>query len=194
MPLRVLQEREVIRVGGNEKVKLDIRLLVATHKNLAEEVKKGNFREDLYYRVIGLPIDLPPLRERGNDVLILAKFFVDEFAKDNKLEPLSITQEARDKLMEYYFPGNIRELKAMMELASVMCSNNEITAADINFNSTKKEEFFTMEQKTLRQYTCDIIKYFLKKYDDDVLTVAEKLDIGKSTIYKMIQQKEIVLE
>lgn len=192
--LRVLQEREVIRVGGNEKVKLDIRLLVATHKNLAEEVKKGNFREDLYYRVIGLPIELPPLRERGNDVLILAKFFVDEFAKDNKLEPISITQEARDKLMEYYFPGNIRELKAMMELASVMCSNNEITAADINFNSTKKEEFFTMEQKTLRQYTCDIIKYFLKKYDDDVLTVAEKLDIGKSTIYKMIQQKEIVLE
>ncbi len=192
--LRVLQEREVIRVGGNEKVKLDIRLIVATHKNLADEVKKGNFREDLYYRIIGLPVDLPPLRERGNDILILAKHFTDEFAKDNKLGHVSISSEAKQKLMGYHFPGNIRELKAMMELASVMCTDGEIKADDITFNSTKQGEIFTMEQKTLRQYTCDIIKYFLKKYDDDVMLVAEKLDIGKSTIYKMLQQKEIVLE
>ncbi len=192
--LRVLQEREVIRVGGNESVKLDIRLIVATHKNLAEEVKKGNFREDLYYRVIGLPIELPPLRERGNDVLILAKHFTDEFARDNKLGSITISAAAKDKLMSYPFPGNIRELKAMMELACVMCADGEISADDITFNSTRSSELFTLEQKTLRQYTCDIIKYYLKKYDDDVMLVAEKLDIGKSTIYKMLQQKEIVLE
>ncbi|MEN9568965.1 MAG: Transcriptional regulatory protein ZraR [Bacteroidota bacterium] len=192
--LRVLQEREVIRVGGNEKVKLDIRLIVATHKNLADEVKKGNFREDLYYRIIGLPVELPPLRERGNDVLILAKHFLDEFCKENKLGTVGISKEAKEKLMGYYFPGNIRELKAMMELASVMCSNQEIMADDINFNATQRDDFFTMEQKTLRQYTCDIIKYYLRKYDDDVMMVADKLDIGKSTIYKMIQQREIVLE
>ncbi len=191
--LRVLQEREVVRVGGNEKVKLDIRLIVATHKNLAEEVKKGNFREDLYYRIIGLPIELPPLRDRGNDTLILAKYFTDEFAKDNKLGAVSISSEAKQKLLSYHFPGNIRELKAIMELASVMCTDGEITAEDITFNSTKSDEIFTMEQRTLRQYTCDIIKHFLNKYDDDVLLVAEKLDIGKSTIYKMIQQKEIVM-
>ncbi len=192
--LRVLQEREVIRVGGSETVKLDIRLIVATHKNLAEEVKKGNFREDLYYRIIGLPIELPPLRERGNDVLLLAKHFTDEFSKDNKLGAVSLSSDAKQKLMAYHFPGNIRELKAMMELASVMCTDGEIKPDDITFNSTKQGEIFTMEQKTLRQYTCDIIKYFLKKYDDDVMLVAEKLDIGKSTIYKMLQQKEIVLE
>lgn len=192
--LRVLQEREVIRVGGNESVKLDIRLIVATHKNLAEEVKKGNFREDLYYRVIGLPIDLPPLRDRGNDVLLLAKHFTDEFAKDNKLGTVNISSEAKQKLMGYHFPGNIRELKAIMELAAVMCTDGEIKPDDITFNSTKSGELFTMEQKTLRQYTCDIIKYYLKKYDDDVMLVANKLDIGKSTIYKMLQQKEIVLE
>jgi DNA-binding NtrC family response regulator len=191
--LRVLQEREVVRVGGNEKVKLDIRLIVATHKNLAEEVKKGNFREDLYYRIIGLPIELPPLRDRGNDVLILAKFFTDEFAKDNRLGAVIISSEAKQKLLGYHFPGNIRELKAIMELASVMCTDGEIAAEDITFNSTKSDEIFTLEQKSLRQYTCDIIKHFLHKYDDDVLLVAEKLDIGKSTIYKMIQQKEIVL-
>ena len=192
--LRVLQEREVIRVGGNEKVKLDIRLIIATHKNLADEVKKGNFREDLYYRIIGLPVELPPLRERGNDVLVLAKFFMDEFAKENKLGSINLSKEAKEKLMGYHFPGNIRELKSMLELACVMCSDNEIKEGDITFNSTKNEDFFSMEQKTLRQYTCDIIKYYLKKYDDDVMMVADKLDIGKSTIYKMLQQKEIVLQ
>lgn len=192
--LRVLQEREVIRVGGNETVKLDVRLIVATHKNLADEVKKGNFREDLYYRIIGLPVELPPLRERGNDVLLLAKHFADEFAKDNKLGAVGISSEAKQKLMGYHFPGNIRELKAIMELAAVMCTDGEIKADDITYNSTKSGEVFTMEQKTLRQYTCDIIKYYLKKYDDDVMLVADKLDIGKSTIYKMLQQKEIVLE
>jgi len=191
--LRVLQEREVIRVGGSEKVKLDIRLLVATHKNLSEEVKKGNFREDLYYRVMGLPIELPPLRERGSDVLILAKHFLEEFTKDNKLPAMTLSQEARDKLVRYHFPGNIRELKAMIDLAAVMANEREIQADDITFSATREEDMFSSGQKTLRQYTCDIIRHFLKKYDDDVLTVAEKLDIGKSTIYKMIQQKESVI-
>jgi transcriptional regulator with PAS, ATPase and Fis domain len=191
--LRVLQEREVVRVGGNEQVKLDIRLIVATHKNLADEVKKGNFREDLYYRIIGLPIELPPLRDRGSDVLLLAKYFTDEFAKDNKLGQTNISPEAKQKLMDYHYPGNIRELKAIMELAAVMCTDGEIKPDDITFNSTKTGEVFTLEQKTLRQYTCDIIKYYLRKYDDDVMLVADKLDIGKSTIYKMLQQKEIVL-
>ncbi|MBB3058160.1 sigma-54-dependent transcriptional regulator [Mucilaginibacter gotjawali] len=189
--LRVLQEREVIRVGGNDKIKLDIRLIIATHKNLAEEVKSGNFREDLYYRIMGLPIELPPLRDRGNDVLILAKFFADEFSRQNKLGTITITKDAKDKLMRYQFPGNIRELKAIIDLASVMCDNNEITAGDITFNSIRREEGFAMEKKTLRQYTCDIIKYYLKKNNNDVVATADELDMGKSTIYKMIQSGEI---
>lgn len=189
--LRVLQEREVVRVGGNEVVKLDIRLLIATHKNLAEEVKNGLFREDLYYRIIGLPIELPPLRERGNDILILAKYFADEFAKENKLTPIGITQEAKDKLMRYNYPGNVRELKSIIDLAAVMCDGNEIKADDISYIAAKGPQAFTAEEKTLRQYTCDIIQFFLKKYNNDVIATASKLDIGKSTIYKMIQEKEI---
>ncbi len=191
--LRVLQEREVIRVGGSEKVKLDIRLIVATHKDLAEEVKAGRFREDLFYRIIGLPIELPPLRERGNDILVLAKFFVDEFVKENKMNPLAIGEDAREKLMRYHFPGNVRELKAMIELAAVLCNGREIMAEDISYTSARGDGLFTSEEKTLRQFTCDIIRHFLKKYDNDVIRVADKLDIGKSTIYKMIQQKEIVI-
>jgi len=191
--LRVLQEREVIRVGGNETVKLDVRLLIATNKNLADEVKKGNFREDLYYRIIGLPIELPPLRERGNDVLILAKYFADEFARENKMENINLSQDAKDKLLRYNYPGNVRELKAMMDLAAVMCDGKEITADDISYTSAKGDETFMAEEKTLRDYTCDIIKYYLKKNDNDVIATAVKLDIGKSTIYKMIQQKEIAV-
>jgi two-component system response regulator AtoC len=189
--LRVLQEREVTRVGGNENVSIDIRLIVATHKNLAEEVKKGAFREDLFYRIIGLPIILPPLRQRGNDILILGRFFLEEFCKTNKLGRITITPEATDKLMKYRYPGNVRELKSVMELAAVMCDGTHVTDADIHFTSLANEEDrLTFEEKTLKQYTDDIIAHFLRKYNNNVLQVAEKLDIGKSTIYKMLQDKK----
>ena len=108
--LRVLQEKEVTRVGGNQVIKLDVRIIVATHKNLQEEVKTGKFREDLYYRILGLPIHLPPLRERGQDTIVLAKHFLDSFSKENQLKKFRITAEAQDKLLAYPFPGNVREL------------------------------------------------------------------------------------
>ena len=191
--LRVLQEREVIRVGGNETIKFDARLIIATHKDLADEVKKGNFREDLYYRIIGLPIELPPLRFRGNDILILAKYFLDDFVKQNKMGALSLSKDAKDKLLKYSYPGNVRELKAIIDLAAVMCENNEVREDDIVFKSIKQRDIFMMETKTLRDYTCDIIKYHLQKHNNDVIEVADLLDIGKSTIYKMIKDGEITL-
>jgi two-component system response regulator AtoC len=189
--LRVLQEREVIRVGGNEIVKLDVRLIVATHKNLAEEVKKGNFREDLYFRIMGLPIDLPPLRDRGEDILILSKYFIESFVRENKLGTIHLSQEAKDKILKHSFPGNVRELKTIIDLAVVMCDNNEIKADDITLTSLKKEDVFMGEQKTLREYTCDIVKFYLRKNNDDVIATSKILDIGKSTIYKMKQAGDL---
>jgi two-component system, NtrC family, response regulator AtoC len=191
--LRVLQERELVRVGGNEVVKLDVRIISATHRDMVAEVQAGRFREDLYYRILGLPIELPPLRERGQDILLLAKHFADEGAKVNKLGSIVISSEAKEKLLRYAFPGNIRELKAVIELAVVMSSDGEMKADDLTFSSARSEGSFANEEKTLRQYECDIIRYFLKKYDNDVLMVARKLDVGKSTIYKMIQNKEIII-
>lgn len=188
--LRVLQEREIERVGGNEIIKLDVRLIVATHKNLQEEVDKGNFREDLYYRIVGLPIALPPLRERGNDILILAKHFTDLFAKENKMNALSLSHDAKEKLMKYHYPGNVRELKSMIDLSAVMCDGKEIKAEDINYTSSKANKSFMLEEKTLQEYNIDILKFFLKKYDDIGL-VADKLRIGKSTLYKMIKRGEL---
>lgn len=189
--LRVLQERELQRVGGNERIKLNVRIITATHKNLAEEVRKGNFREDLYYRVIGLPISLPPLRERGQDVLFLAKFFIDEFCKEYGRPPISLTAEAQQKLLQYPFPGNVRELKTVMELAAVLSNGQEIVAADVQFAPVGKTSDFLGEERSLRDYTLAIVRYFLQKYHDNVPLVARKLDIGKSTIYKMIQEGEI---
>ena len=189
--LRVLQEREVIRVGGNEKLTLDVRLIVATHKNLADEVKKGNFREDLYFRIMGLPIELPPLRERGEDILILSKYFIEKFAKENKMGAIHLTPEAKDKLLKHPFPGNVRELKTIIDLAVVMCENNQITADDITLTSLKKDDMLMGSQKTLREYAIDIVKFYLKKNNDDVIAAAKVLDIGKSTIYKMKQAGDL---
>jgi DNA-binding NtrC family response regulator len=93
--------------------------------------------------------------------------------------------------MQYNYPGNVRELKAMVELAVVMSDGKEIRADDISYPATRNDEIYTAVEKPLREYTRDIIKFYLKKYDNDVLLVADKLDIGKSTIYKMLQTKEI---
>lgn len=191
--LRVLQEKELIRLGGTAKVKLDFRLVVATHKNLAEEVKKNNFREDLYYRIVGLPITLPPLRERKEDILLLTQYFLTAYSKENKTSEIKISPAAREKLLGYSYPGNIRELKSVVELSAVMSENNCIEPEDITFLSGNNHDVDTVlnTELTLREYTRLIIRNYLKRYDDNVLLVAEKLDIGKSTIYKMLQTGEI---
>jgi DNA-binding NtrC family response regulator len=188
--LRVLQEREVVRLGGTTKIKFDARLIIATHKDLAQEVKNGTFREDLYYRIIGLSIELPPLRERGNDTLLLAKYFIDLFTKDNKMKPIALPKAAKDKLLKYPFPGNIRELKAVIDLACVMCENNKILPNDLTFSRIHNTDFFLSVEKTLKEYTAEIILHYLKKNRNDVLKTAKKLDIGKSTIYNLIQSSE----
>lgn len=190
--LRVLQEREVTRIGGNAVIKLDVRIIAATHKDLAEEVKGGKFREDLYYRLLGLPIHLPPLRERGNDVILIAKHFLDQFANDNQMRKFKITQEAQEKLLQYPFPGNIRELKSIIELSAVMAEDQEIRAQDISFNSTARMESFLYQEMTMNEFMFRIIRHFLNKYDNNVLEVARKLDIGKSSLYRYLKEMEAV--
>jgi DNA-binding NtrC family response regulator len=189
--LRVIQEREVTRVGGNSIIPIDVRLLVATHKNLADEVKNGNFREDLYYRLLGLPIQLPPLRDRDTDIILLAKHFLSTFCSENDMGDLALSRETQEKLLRYHYPGNIRELKSVIELSAVMCNDNEILPEDINFNSPKSEENFTYQELSLKEYNDRIIDHFLKKYGNNVLKVADILDIGKSTIYRYLKEKTI---
>ncbi len=189
--LRVLQEREFTRVGGNQVIKVDVRLIVATNKDLSEEVHKGNVREDLYYRLLGLPIEMPPLRHRGDDIIVLSKFFLEEFAKENKVPVPILSADASEKLLKYPYPGNVRELKAVIELAAVLSNDNTIHESEITFNSAHGTSDFLIEEDTLQGYERKIIKFYLQKYNNNVLQVAKKLDIGKSTIYRMLKSKEI---
>jgi DNA-binding NtrC family response regulator len=188
--LRVLQEKELTRIGSNQVIKLDVRVIVATHRNLHEEVKAGRFREDLFYRLLGLPIHLPPLRDRGQDILLLAKFFLDQFAKENDMRKFKLGQEAQNKLLNYHYPGNVRELKSVVELAAVMAEENEIQAKDITFNTILDKESFMLKEMTLQEYTYRIIRSYLNKYDNNVVEVAKKLDIGKSSIYRYLKEME----
>jgi DNA-binding NtrC family response regulator len=188
--LRVIQEKEVTRIGGNNTIKLDVRVLVATHRVLAEEVKKGNFREDLYYRILGLPVHLPPLRDRENDVIIIARYFLNEFCKENGIEGLKFSKKAQEKLLNYQYPGNVRELKSIVELAAVLSDGDEIEEEDIKFSSIIEEDNISLQGLTLKEYNFRLIAQMLEKYDANVLTVAKKLDIGKSTIYRYLKEMD----
>lgn len=188
--LRVLQEREVVRVGGNKTIKFDSRIIVATNKNLQEEVKNNNFREDLFFRLFGLQIKIPPLRERGNDVIILANYFIKIFCKENGTETKILSPAARQKLMAYNYPGNVRELKSVVELAVVMNAEKEILPDNIFFANNDFKTELLSEELTLEQYESKIIHHFLKNYDNNALLVAEKLGIGKSTIYRFLNKEK----
>ena len=188
--LRVLQEKEITRIGGNEIIKISPRIVAATHRNLAKEVENGNFREDLYYRLLGLPIPLPPLRDRGNDIILISLKMLEEFCKENQLEAIELSSEAKEKLLQYHYPGNVRELKSIIELGAVMCTENIINADNIVFKSVRQEDSITYENLTLKEYEARIIDHYLQMHDDNVLKVAEVLDIGKSTIYRHLKDKK----
>ncbi len=189
--LRAIQEREITRVGGSLVIRIDVRIITATNKDLQEEVKKGRFREDLYYRLMGLPINMPRLSERENDILILTNHFLKEFCRENNLPKKEFSSGARHKLLSYHFPGNIRELKAVVELAAVMSNNQEIEADDLILSPTSAATDLLGPEMTLKQYEARIIKHFLDKLNNNVILVANKLDIGKSKIYNMIKNGEV---
>ncbi|MDX2284883.1 MAG: sigma-54 dependent transcriptional regulator [Bacteroidia bacterium] len=188
--LRALQEREIVRVGSNKVVKVDVRIVAATNRNLLDEVRQGKFREDLYYRLYGLPIELPPLRERGKDVILLAKFFLDQFCRENELPPYAFTPAAQKKLLAYQYPGNIRELKSVVELAAVMTNSPEIGDEVITFSTYDALPQVMSEELTLKEYTERIIDLYLRRYDHNIKLVADKLDIGVSTLYRLIKERK----
>jgi two-component system response regulator AtoC len=188
--LRVLQEKEITPVGSNKVIKTDCRIIVATNRNLKDEVKKGKFREDLYFRLYGLPIELPPLRERDNDVIILAKYFIESFCKDNDIQEKTLTSEAQRKLLSYNFPGNIRELKSIMDLSVVMSNNTQIDIDDIILSSDDALPEVLRDELTLREYNHRILTTYLKKHDNNINVVAQKLDISPSTIYRMLKEEK----
>lgn len=196
--LRVLQERAVTRVGSSQPVPFDVRLVVATHRNLAAEVEAGRFREDLYYRLLGLPIELPPLRQRGPDILLLAEAFVRTFSQLNKLPERPFSEEARRRLLGYAFPGNVRELKAMVELAAVLADGSHIEANDIPLRTAPSTRAgapssTTLVFPSLREQTLAIMQDSLSALNGDVVAAANRLRVGRSTLYRLIQSGHLQL-
>jgi transcriptional regulator with PAS, ATPase and Fis domain len=186
--LRVLQEREIVRVGGNKSVKINIRLITATNKNLIDEVKKGSFREDLFYRILGLHITVPPLRIRQGDIVLLSETFINEFNIKNKVS-CTLTREAKLKLLKHSYPGNVRELRSVIELACVMSNDNLIRDEDIIFQSINGNALNFNEDKSLNEYRNEIFEYYLNKTGNNIIQVANTLKIGKSTLYNYIKSK-----
>ncbi len=187
--LRVLQEREFERVGGNELVKVDVRVISATNKDLEEEMKKGEFREDLYYRISVFPIKLPPLRERREDIPLLAGHFLQKYAKQEGKSIEGITPDALDLMMAYHWPGNVRELENAMERAMVLASGPEIGAKDLpaavrslgekriyESDNTLASWIEKLEEEALRQA--------LLECEGNISQTAKKLGIGRATIYR----------
>jgi len=188
--LRVLQEKEIVRIGSNKPVKADCRIIAATNKILRDEVKKGRFREDLYYRLLGLPIELPPLRDRASDILILARHFIDSFCNENGLPVKRLSPGAQKKLLNYNFPGNVRELKSLVELAVTLSPNEEIEEDDFAMETAEPVPGLSGADMTLREYEMQILKATLRKCNNDINLTARKLDIGVSTIYRMLKQEK----
>jgi len=187
--LRVLQEREFERVGGSKTIKVNVRLVAATNRNLEEMVKKGDFREDLYYRLNVIPIDLPPLRERGNDIKLLVNFFLERAMKNHK-KLVSLREDAMEQLMAYPWPGNVREMENTIERIVLMGGEN-MGADDMvmllpAFQSKKGESTpadstpvgtISLEGKSLDDLECEAIKSALEKAGGSQTKAADILGI-----------------
>ncbi|MDL1971498.1 MAG: sigma-54 dependent transcriptional regulator [Candidatus Desulfofervidaceae bacterium] len=192
--LRVIQEQRFERVGGTKTIQVDVRIVAATNKNLEEEINKGNFRADLYYRLNVVPIEVPPLRERKEDIPLLVEEFLKEFASEIHLGQKKIDEEALHLLMQYDWPGNVRELKNIIERLVIMTPGEVITAKDIPESIAKRKEhspvdFFSIdnfkEAKTL--FEREYLRKKLKEYNGNISLTAQAIGLERSHLSKKLK-------
>lgn len=185
--LAALQNRKISRVGSNQTVPIDIRLICATNKNLEQMVGDGLFREDLLYRINTIQIEVPPLRERGNDILVLADFFLKKYSSKYNKPGLKINQQAQDKLMKYTWPGNIRELQHTIEKAVILSEGNILKAEDFFMrpviSGRANESDLTLEEMERR-----MINQAIDRNNGNLSAAAEQLGITRQTLYNKIKK------
>jgi two-component system nitrogen regulation response regulator NtrX len=194
--LRILQEQRFERVGGNRTIKVDVRVIVATNKNLEEEIAKGAFRDDLYFRLNVIPIRVPPLRERVDDIPELVSEFLDEFSIDTKEEPRLLSPDAMELLKKYGWPGNVRELKNLIERMAIMCPGETVDAKDIPapFNTSRIEEgklesfvSFDTLKEAREIFEKSFIASKLKQFGGNISKTAEAIGVERSNLHKKIK-------
>lgn len=192
--LRVLQEREFERVGGEKTIEVDVRIIAATNRNLEEEVKKGNFREDLYYRLNVVHIKVPPLRERKEDIELLAIEFLKEFNEEDGKAIKGFSPQARKALMAYSWPGNIRELKNTIESSVVLAKGNTIELEDLNPEIMEKgrEKSVTISlPTTLEDAEKKVILEMIAYSGGNKSKAAESLKIGRKTLHRKLSEWKV---
>ena len=186
--LRVLQEKEVMKVGSTERTKIDVRMIAATNENLEENMKEGKFREDLFYRLHVFPIFLPDLKERREDIPLLAYHFLDIYSKEAKKEIKGISKEAIKLLLEYHWPGNVRELENTIERAVIMTDQDHLLPSD--FPRDLMEGISEMikkgvkDRKSLEDIKSEYIKEILKEVGGNKRIASEILRVNPRTLYR----------
>ncbi|MDD4923475.1 MAG: sigma-54 dependent transcriptional regulator [Dehalococcoidales bacterium] len=188
--LRVLEEQEFTRVGGNDLVKVDVRIISATNKDLKESIAKGKFREDLYYRLNVVNIELPALRQRTEDIPLLAGYFLKKFAAENKKEVSGFAPKVMDFLLKYEWPGNVRELENAIERAVVLARNNVINTDDLPQQTLRSTDLITSKE-SIKDVEKKHIINVLKESGCNYSKAAAILGISRVTLYNKIKVYEI---
>ncbi len=196
--LRVLQEQKIQRVGGSRTINVDVRVIAASNKNLEEEIENGRFREDLFYRLNVLPIDVPPLRQRVDDIPILVDTFLEEFAVINRSKRKEVTPAALEILSKYAWPGNVRELKNLVERLAIMVDTDAIDSKDIpdayNLDACPEPDlagtqFFEVDdlKEARLAFEKEFINLKLAQHQHNVTKTAEAIGVGRSYLHKKIK-------
>lgn len=190
--LRVLEEKVVYRVGGTAAIPVDTRVLAATNRNLAESVRAGKFREDLFYRLTVVTLDLPALRDRRDDVMVLAEHFMTQFCKEAGRKPLKFTAEARKRLEQHEWPGNVRELRNLLERVAYLCPNDKVEASDLMIiqrpaaDSVHRYAEMTLTDAT-DAFQRDHIQYAIDRAKGNVSEAAKLLGLHRPNLYRKMK-------
>ena len=197
--LRVLQEREAIPVGATEPIPVDVRIIAATNRELEEEIRRGNFRSDLFYRLNVIAINLPPLRERRDDLLLLIESFLQALAQESGAEAKALSSEALDAVMVYEWPGNVRELENALEHAVVLSRGNVIDGGSLPERITRRRKEPLVAERSYRNPTLEVIErayimWVLQAEGGNKTRAAEVLGIDPSTLYRKLSRYEEQVE
>ena len=188
--LTVLQRRSIVRVGSNTPIPVNIRLICATNRDLQEMVQKGDFREDLLYRINTIHVEIPPLRERPEDIVPLTEIFLSKYANIYGKAAMRLSPDAKEKLKAQPWFGNIRELEHTIEKAVIIAEENVLDGNDFDFPRTKKEAA-VKEATTLEEMEYNMIKNAMDKYSGNLSLVASQLGISRQTLYNKIKRYEL---
>jgi DNA-binding NtrC family response regulator len=187
--LSAIANRQITRIGSNQNIPVNIRLICATNKDLEKMVAEGLFREDLLYRINTIQIEVPPLRERGNDIIILAEFFLKKYAFKYNKPDFKINKQALEKLLKYSWPGNIRELQHTIEKAVILGENTVLKADDFYLRNTNIPEN-NLSFSTLDDMESQMIRHALEKCNGNFTAAAEQLGVTRQTLYNRIKKAD----